>query len=87
MLIIDSDKCTGCGICETSCAFGAISVQTDCAVVNESCTLCGACVDDCPVGALCIEIGEKRKQVDIGAYAGIMVFARIPPWYGSAGEL
>lgn len=74
MLIIDSDKCTGCGICETSCAFGAISVQADCAVVNESCTLCGACVDDCPVGALCIVIADKRIQADIGAYAGIMVF-------------
>jgi electron transfer flavoprotein alpha subunit len=75
MLIIDSEKCTGCGVCETSCAFGAISVQDDCAVVNESCTLCGACVDNCPDGALCIVTTEKRTQADIGAYTGIMVFA------------
>jgi len=75
MLIIESDKCTACGICETSCAFGAITVQGDVAVVNESCTLCGACVENCPVAALRIEIADKRRQDDIGTYSGIMVFA------------
>lgn len=75
MLIIDSDKCTACGVCESSCAFGAISVQADCAVVNESCTLCGSCVEDCPEQALRIETAEKRVQDDLDEYAGIMVFA------------
>nr|WP_321467114.1 electron transfer flavoprotein subunit alpha [uncultured Desulfobulbus sp.] len=75
MLIIDCELCTACGICEGSCAFGAISVQGDCAVVNESCTLCGACVENCPVGALRIEIAEKRTQDDLQDYQGIMVFA------------
>ncbi len=75
MLIIDNEKCTACGICETSCAFGAISVEVDCAVVNESCTLCGACVENCPVGALRIETAEKRVRADINDYSGILVFA------------
>lgn len=75
MLIIDSDKCTTCGVCESSCAFGAISVQAECAVVNDSCTLCGACVENCPEQALRIETAEKRAQTDLGEYAGIMVFA------------
>lgn len=75
MLIVDSQKCTACGICETSCAFGAILVQNDLAVVNDSCTLCGACVENCPVEALHIALSEKRKQSDIQAYSGIMVFA------------
>jgi len=75
MLIIDSEKCTACGICETSCAFGAISVPSACAVVNESCTLCGACVENCPVGALTIDVAERRSTVAIEDYAGIMVFA------------
>lgn len=75
MLIIDCEKCTACGICESSCAFGAISVQGDCAVVNESCTLCGACVENCPVEALRIEIAEKRTQGDLQDYQGILVFA------------
>jgi len=75
MLIIDSEKCTACGMCESSCAFGAINVQADCAVVNDSCTLCGACVDNCPENALRVETADKRTQADFGAYAGIMVFA------------
>jgi electron transfer flavoprotein alpha subunit len=75
MLIIDCEKCTACGICENSCAFGAISVPADCAIVNESCTLCGACVDNCPEGALRIQTADKRQQTDIDEYNGIMVFA------------
>ncbi len=75
MLIIDCEKCTACGVCETSCAFGAISVQGDCAVVNESCTLCGACVENCPVEALRIDIGEKRSQSDADEYHGVLIFA------------
>ena len=75
MLIIDCEKCTACGICEGSCVFGAISVQDDCAVVNESCTLCGACVENCPVEALHIEIAEKRIQDDLQEYQGVLVFA------------
>lgn len=75
MLTINSDKCTACGICETSCSFGAIIVRDDCAVVNESCTLCGACVENCPVEALRIEIADKKVQSDIEMYSGIMVFA------------
>ena len=75
MLIIDSDKCTACGVCESSCAFGAISVLADCAVAGDSCTLCGACVENCPEQALRIVIAEKQMQSDLGGYAGIMVFA------------
>ena len=75
MLIIKSDICTACGICETSCAFGAIAVQNNCATVNESCTLCGACVENCPVEALYIKIVSKKVQSDIEKYSGVMVFA------------
>ncbi len=74
MLIIDCEKCSGCGLCESSCAFGAISVQGECAVVNEACTLCGACVENCPEQALRIELAEKRLQADADQYAGVMVF-------------
>ena len=75
MLIIDRDKCTACGACESSCAFGAINVHGDCAVVNEQCTLCGSCVDNCPTGAITIEMASRREQANLGDYSGIMVFA------------
>lgn len=75
MLHINTEKCTACGVCEGSCAFGAIAVQDDCAVVNDQCRLCGACVDNCPSGALSMEVAETRDQDDLSAYHGIMVFA------------
>ncbi len=75
MLRIDREKCTACGICEGSCAFGAIAVQGEYAVVNEQCRLCGSCVENCPSGALSLDKVESHPQEDLSAYHGIMVFA------------
>ena len=51
--IIDSDKCTGCGLCLDCCVFGAIELtrQKDgrvMAVIDDTCTSCNACVGVCP---------------------------------------
>lgn len=75
MLRIDQEKCTACGICEGNCAFGAIAVQGEYAVVNEQCRLCGSCVENCPSGALSLDKVESHPQEDLSAYHGIMVFA------------
>jgi electron transfer flavoprotein alpha subunit len=75
MLIVDAEKCIGCGICEANCAFGAITVEDGIAVVGDTCTLCGACVDTCEVEALHIEGAEKKVQADLSAWSGIWIFA------------
>ncbi len=50
---VDTDKCTGCGICEQNCPTGAIRVVEGKAVINSSlCTGCGNCIRVCPVGAV-----------------------------------
>ncbi len=74
MLIVDNDQCTGCGVCEDNCAFGAIEVVDGLAVVAETCTLCGACVDTCEFEALTIEGAEKSVQVDLDSWSGIWVY-------------
>ena len=74
MLKVDSDVCIGCGACEESCPFGAISVEDGCAVVGDNCTLCGTCVDACEVEALHIEESERMDGVDLDAWSGIWVF-------------
>ena len=74
MLIVDNELCTGCGVCEESCAFAAIEVVDGLAVVGDACTLCGACVDTCEVEALRIEGAEKSVQVDLDSWSGIWVY-------------
>jgi len=74
MLIVDKERCTGCGVCEANCAFGAIEVVDGIAVVGEACTLCGACVESCEFEALTIEGAEKSVQMDLESWSGIWVY-------------
>ena len=76
MLIIDKDACTGCGVCEEICTFGAIKVSDEgYAIVDESCTLCGSCVEDCEAETLSIEQAEKSAKTDLSLWSGVWVFA------------
>ena len=72
MLIIDSDKCNACGLCETSCPFGAITVEDEVAKTNDLCTLCAACVNVCPQGALGIERRQASVE-DLSHYKGVFI--------------
>ncbi|MDD3814000.1 MAG: electron transfer flavoprotein subunit alpha [Desulfocapsaceae bacterium] len=74
MLIIDKELCIGCGICESACPFGAISVVDGCAVVADGCTLCGSCVEMCDAGALQIEGAEKNASLDLASWSGVWVY-------------
>jgi electron transfer flavoprotein alpha subunit len=75
MLIVDAEKCIGCGVCEDNCAFGAISIVDGLAVVGDTCTLCGSCVENCEVEALHIEGAGKAVQVNLADWSGIWIFA------------
>lgn len=72
-LRVIKEKCTGCGICISSCPFGAIEIQNNIAVILPSCNFCGACVDACPEGALVLEKEEKKEKIKEG-YKGVWVF-------------
>ena len=78
MLIIDSDKCNACGLCETSCPFGAIIVENEVAKTNDLCTLCAACVNVCPQGALGIERRQASVE-DLSRYKGVFIWAECEP--------
>jgi MinD superfamily P-loop ATPase len=57
---IDEDKCTGCGLCVSPCAEGAIQIIDRKAKVlrEELCDGAGFCLGVCPEGALNIEERE-----------------------------
>lgn len=75
MLQIDSEACIGCGVCESTCTFGAISVVDGVAVVGDGCTLCGSCVDACEVGALTLEREESALSCNVADWSGVWVYA------------
>ncbi len=60
---IDEELCTGCGICVTPCAEGAIEIVAGKAKVvkDELCDGAGFCLAVCPEGALTV---EKREAPD-----------------------
>lgn len=76
MLRVDRKKCVGCGECEEVCAFDAICVKDNVAVVDHSvCTMCGTCVDTCPEGALEISPNKGEASADLDSWRGIWVVA------------
>ena len=56
-VIVDEEKCTGCGTCEAVCPAEAIKIIDNKSVVDDGeCIECRVCVlDECPEGALSME--------------------------------
>lgn len=51
--VFNTDKCTGCGLCEKNCPYFALEMKEKKPVVNESkCFGCGLCQTRCPAGAI-----------------------------------
>ncbi len=69
--VVNVDICSGCGICESMCEYGAIEILDNpnipgkkTAQVNDSlCEGCGSCVSACPSGAI-EQRGYKNDQLN-----------------------
>src|SRR5208282_2863054 len=79
-IIINTEKCSGCGECVASCSYSAIEIKGENAFINEDCQFCRMCLSVCSEGAI-VEIaedGDKQKaglSEYLAAYRGVWVFA------------
>lgn len=72
MIKVIREQCTGCGICEVGCAFGAIEMFEGKPSVTDRCVGCGVCVKKCPCNALKMT-GVQHKMQDFDSYQDIWV--------------
>lgn len=74
MIVIDEDKCTGCGLCVQGCPEGALQIINGKArLVSENyCDGLGACVGECPEGALTVEEREAEPYDEVRVLQNIL---------------
>lgn len=54
MIIIDRERCVGCGLCVSDCPADKLTVEDGKAVYTPECIRCGHCVAVCPKSAVSI---------------------------------
>jgi electron transfer flavoprotein alpha subunit/NAD-dependent dihydropyrimidine dehydrogenase PreA subunit len=74
-VVIDLEKCNGCGMCSRACPYVALLIEDKKARwIEDRCTLCGACLESCKFGALSGTMPE-RETPDFSDHRGVWVFA------------
>ena len=71
-VLVNADRCVGCGLCTKDCVSGAITLKDGkAAVTGEGCIFCGHCEAICPNGAVSLtgfqessEEYEKQTRLD-----------------------
>ena len=63
--------CTVCGVCETACPAGAISILSGEVTIADKCLGCGICTTKCPANALEIQmVSHKKSETIQGFFTG-----------------
>jgi len=85
---INNNKCTSCGLCQSTCNFEAINIIDGKYVVDDiSCEGCYLCSRVCPFGAIdMIDSGEN--YIYSGKYRfGNMIYGRLSPGEDNSGKM
>ncbi len=69
-------KCTGCGLCQNQCPFGAIDMVNGRPKMNATCKVCCICVKNCPEKAI-VKLETKVDSVDKSQWNDILVYAEV----------
>lgn len=85
--VIDPEKCTGCGTCQSHCRFSALIPCEGRFRVNEyACEGCGVCSYVCPLGAVTLEkdvAGRKELYLEDSVFST----AALKMGRGNSGKL
>jgi len=86
--VVDVSVCTGCGLCESYCRFGAIKINDGSVTISEvSCDGCFLCSHICPVKAIRMVRNDKSRMYSGSFRNGIMVYGRLAPGEENSGKL
>lgn len=53
--VVDAGTCKACGLCETICQVGAVTIDSVAVIDTAACTGCGLCVVECPRSAITLQ--------------------------------
>ena len=88
-VVVDAERCTGCGVCVDNCAFGALTLD-DRGVARAkdfSCEGCGLCVRLCDQQAIRM-VPEMRSRIFTSHFEhGIMVHGELCPGDDNSGKM
>ena len=82
--VMDTKKCTRCGICEEACRFNAIR---ELVIDPYACEGCGVCVVVCPDGAIAMEDADTGEVYVSDTRHSAMVHARLNIGEEAGGKL
>lgn len=82
--VIDTEKCTDCGLCEAVCRFDAIGGGR---VDAYFCEGCGVCVEFCPAGAVAMVPHVSGKTMLYADGERVFSTARLAMGSGNSGKL
>lgn len=86
---VDPDRCIGCGVCISNCAYDALGMNT-CGVAEANpllCEACGLCERICPQQAITLEPVAESRICTSSFDHGILIHGELNPGDDNSGKM
>ena len=71
-VILDSERCTGCGICTEACFAKAVMIDNGkCRIDTDRCRGCGRCAEMCPGNAISLSYDPEASLREVDAICAL----------------